>query len=108
MKDSLGGSSKTLMILNISPADFNAEETQNSLSYAMRVKIVNNEQSKNFDSGEKLKLNEKFKNIFEENENLKKTIRNLQIMQKEKENFPQSIEIMRKKDDYQVLNEIKN
>ena len=31
MKDSLGGNSKTLMFLNVSPADYNIAETLNSL-----------------------------------------------------------------------------
>lgn len=43
MQDSLGGNAKTLMFVNFSPADYNAEETLTSLVYAERVKkIVNN------------------------------------------------------------------
>jgi len=38
MKDSIGGNAKTLMIVNISPTDYNLEETLNSLNYASRVK----------------------------------------------------------------------
>ena len=33
MSDSLGGSAKTLMFVNVSPADGNLDETQNSLAY---------------------------------------------------------------------------
>lgn len=43
MQDSLGGNAKTLMFVNFSPADYNADETSTSLMYASRVKkIVNN------------------------------------------------------------------
>lgn len=43
MQDSLGGNAKTLMFVNFSPADYNADETVTSLNYAARVKkIVNN------------------------------------------------------------------
>lgn len=107
MKDSLGGTSKTLMIVNISPADFNLEETQNSLYYGMRVKNVNNEQIKNVDFGEKLKLNEKLRSLFEENENLKKIIRKFQLNQKEKENAFLTGDI-KAKEEFNVLNEIQN
>jgi kinesin family protein C2/C3 len=33
MQDSLGGNAKTLMVVNCSPADYNFDETQNSLAY---------------------------------------------------------------------------
>ncbi len=40
MQDSLGGNSKTLMFVNFSPADYNADETVTSLNFAARVKKV--------------------------------------------------------------------
>ncbi|CDJ38191.1 kinesin heavy chain-like protein, putative [Eimeria tenella] len=43
MSDSLGGTAKTLMFVNISPADYNVEETVTSLMYAARVKLITNE-----------------------------------------------------------------
>jgi hypothetical protein len=42
MQDSLGGSAKTLMFVNFSPADYNADETSASLTYAERVKKITN------------------------------------------------------------------
>ena len=40
MKDSLGGNSKTLMFVNISPADYNSQESQYSLQFGDRVKMI--------------------------------------------------------------------
>lgn len=45
-QDGLGGNSKTLMFVNISPADYNAEETATSLQYAARVKTITNDANK--------------------------------------------------------------
>lgn len=42
MKDSLGGSAKTLMFVNVSPADYNANESLNSLRFGENVKTVTN------------------------------------------------------------------
>ncbi|CAD7956770.1 unnamed protein product [Amoebophrya sp. A25] len=42
MQDSLGGSAKTLMFMNCSPASSNVDETMNSLKYAERAKKVTN------------------------------------------------------------------
>jgi len=46
MSDSLGGNAKTLMFVNLSPADYNVEETQSSLVYASRVKLITNSAEK--------------------------------------------------------------
>lgn len=40
MSDSLGGSAKTLMIVNVSPLVSDVNETRSSLDYALRVKQV--------------------------------------------------------------------
>ena len=56
MQDSLGGNAKTLMFVNISPADYNAEETVISLTYAARVKLITNDASKNADNKEIARL----------------------------------------------------
>ena len=46
MSDSLGGNAKTLMFVNVSPADYNAKESKESLRWATRVKQVTNRSSK--------------------------------------------------------------
>ena len=51
-----GGNAKTLMFVNISPADYNMEETLTSLTYASRVKLITNDASKNSESKEVAKL----------------------------------------------------
>ncbi|XP_052283631.1 restin homolog isoform X2 [Dreissena polymorpha] len=56
MQDSLGGNAKTLMFVNISPADYNMEETVISLTYASRVKLITNDASKNADNKEIARL----------------------------------------------------
>lgn len=40
MQDSLGGNAKTLMFVNISPADYNCDETCGALTYATRTKVT--------------------------------------------------------------------
>jgi kinesin family protein 3/17 len=42
LQDSLGGNSKTVMIANVGPADYNYDETVNSLRYATRAKSIKN------------------------------------------------------------------
>ncbi len=56
MQDSLGGNAKTLMFVNISPADYNADETVTSLTYAARVKLISNDASKNAENREITRL----------------------------------------------------
>ena len=40
LQDSLGGNTKTVMIANIGPADYNYDETMNTLRYASRAKNI--------------------------------------------------------------------
>ncbi len=42
LQDSLGGNTKTVMIANIGPADYNMEETLSTLRYASRAKNIQN------------------------------------------------------------------
>merc|ERR1712151_1339788 len=46
MQDSLGGTAKTLMFVNCSPASSNEDETLMSLKYATRAKKITNTQTK--------------------------------------------------------------
>lgn len=52
MKDSLGGTAKTLMFVNCSPSVYNESETKNSLDYATRVKKIKNKVGKMVESKE--------------------------------------------------------
>ncbi|KAI0243233.1 hypothetical protein LSAT2_022049 [Lamellibrachia satsuma] len=56
MQDSLGGNAKTLMFVNVSPADYNADESVVSLTYASRVKLITNDAQKNADNKEIARL----------------------------------------------------
>ncbi|XP_051959248.1 uncharacterized protein LOC127627065 [Xyrauchen texanus] len=58
MQDSLGGNAKTLMFLNISPSDYNLDETLTSLIYATRVKAITNNALRNVDNKEIAQLKE--------------------------------------------------
>eukprot|EP00357_Protocruzia_adherens_P031643 CAMPEP_0115011372 /NCGR_PEP_ID=MMETSP0216-20121206/23944_1 /TAXON_ID=223996 /ORGANISM="Protocruzia adherens, Strain Boccale" /LENGTH=1261 /DNA_ID=CAMNT_0002379909 /DNA_START=35 /DNA_END=3820 /DNA_ORIENTATION=+ len=71
MKDSIGGTAKTLMFVNISPADFNQEETQTALVYASRVKNITNEASKNVESKELTKLKADMRTLINERDIMK-------------------------------------
>jgi len=42
MQDSLGGTAKTLMFINCSPANSNQDETVMALKYAQRAKTITN------------------------------------------------------------------
>lgn len=42
MSDSIGGNAKTLMFVNTSPADYNCQESNNSLAFASRCKDITN------------------------------------------------------------------
>ncbi|XP_035895841.1 kinesin-like protein Klp68D [Anopheles stephensi] len=49
LQDSLGGNSKTIMIANIGPSEFNYNETLTTLRYAHRAKTIENKPVKNED-----------------------------------------------------------
>ncbi len=42
MQDSLGGNTKTVMVANMGPADWNYDETLSTLRYANRAKNIKN------------------------------------------------------------------
>lgn len=49
LQDSLGGNTKTVMIANIGPADYNFDETLSTLRYANRAKNIKNKPKINED-----------------------------------------------------------
>lgn len=61
MQDSLGGSAKTLMFVNCSPAGSNFEESQMSLKWASRARQVTNDVKRNADSKEVARLKQVIK-----------------------------------------------
>jgi hypothetical protein len=63
MQDSLGGNAKTLMFVNFSPVDYNADETITSLNYATRVKKIVNNASKQADNEEVARLKAQIKEL---------------------------------------------
>ncbi|CAM9233267.1 unnamed protein product, partial [Hapterophycus canaliculatus] len=63
MQDSLGGNAKTLMFVNISPADYNQEETVTALTYATRVKLITNTAEKQQDGEEVSRLKETIRKL---------------------------------------------
>lgn len=63
MQDSLGGDAKTLMFVNISPSDYNCDETCQSLAYAQRVKMIKNNATKDNDSQEIARLKKIIANL---------------------------------------------
>ena len=42
LQDSLGGNTKTVMVANIGPTDYNMEESLSTLRYASRAKHIEN------------------------------------------------------------------
>ncbi len=51
------------MFVNISPADWNTEETQTSLYYASRVKLITNESSKNVETKELSRMKKRYEEM---------------------------------------------
>lgn len=49
LQDSLGGNTKTVMIANIGPVDYNFDETLSTLRYANRAKSIKNKPKINED-----------------------------------------------------------
>lgn len=58
MRDSIGGNSKTLMFVNISPADYNSQESQMSLFFGCDAKQIKNDVHKNVETQEMARLKE--------------------------------------------------
>jgi len=71
MKDSIGGNAKTLMIVNISPSEYNKEESKMSLYYGSQAKRIQNEPQQNTENEQMRSLKEEFKTLRKENEKLR-------------------------------------
>lgn len=71
LQDSLGGNSKTVMIANIGPADYNYDETISTLRYANRAKNIKNKAKINEDPKDAL-----LRQFQEEIKELKKQLEN--------------------------------
>ncbi|GBG30998.1 Kinesin-like protein KIN-14E [Hondaea fermentalgiana] len=63
MSDSIGGNAKTLMFVNVSPADYNLTETKESLRWAARAKQVTNNSSKNTETAQVRALKEQLERL---------------------------------------------
>jgi hypothetical protein len=62
------------MFVNVSPADYNQDETQSSLYYASRVKQIVNETVKNIETRELSRMKEQLKHITEERDAMKQLL----------------------------------
>ena len=56
MRDGIGGNAKTLMFVNLSPADYNAQEGNSSLGFAERCKKIRNKATAAVESKQLKKL----------------------------------------------------
>lgn len=77
LQDSLGGNSKTIMIANIGPSEYNYNETITTLRYAHRAKTIQNKPVKNEDPQDA-----KLREYQEEIERLRKLINERQNREK--------------------------
>jgi hypothetical protein len=81
LQDSLGGNSRTIMIACCSPADFNVEETVNTLRYATQARNIKNSATanviKNISQEEAMKLQRENTLLKQEVAELQETVRKL-------------------------------
>ncbi len=81
LQDSLGGNSRTIMIACCSPADFNLEETINTLRYATQARNIKNTATANviqqISQEEAMKLQRENQLLKQQVEELQETIRKL-------------------------------
>jgi hypothetical protein len=75
LQDSLGGNSQTIMVACVSPADFNMDESMNTLRYATCARNIKNSATKNF---VKRISQEEAAKMLRENQLLKKEVQELQ------------------------------
>lgn len=99
LQDSLGGNSKTIMIANIGPSEYNYNETLTTLRYASRAKTIQNKPVKNEDPQDA-----KLKEYQEEIERLRQLIEERQkrersLSRKRKQKKPKSFHEYNKEDE---------
>uniref|UniRef100_A0A1B0D6I0 Uncharacterized protein n=1 Tax=Phlebotomus papatasi TaxID=29031 RepID=A0A1B0D6I0_PHLPP len=99
LQDSLGGNSKTIMIANIGPSEYNYNETLTTLRYASRAKTIQNKPVKNEDPQDA-----KLKEYQQEIERLRQLIEERQkrersLSRKRKQKKPKSFHEYNKEDE---------
>jgi len=84
LQDSLGGNTKTVMVANIGPADYNYDETVNTLRYASRAKSIQNKPRINEDPKDALlrEYQDEISKLKEQLNALNKGMKPEEIMQK--------------------------
>ncbi|KAG5470038.1 hypothetical protein LSCM4_02729 [Leishmania orientalis] len=74
LKDSLGGTAKTVMFANVGPSDKNLSETISTLRFALRAKQIENKPIKNMDPKDA-----RIQDLMEQIEELKKRLGNVDL-----------------------------
>lgn len=78
------------MFVNVSPADYNQDETQSSLYYASRVKQIVNETVKNIETKELTRMKEYLRQVTEERDKLKLILGQSNIQVNTQRNYSQN------------------
>jgi hypothetical protein len=92
MSDSIGGSAKTLMFVNISPASIHREETLTTLFYGTRAKLVINEPTKNVENKEILQLKADLMKACTENNKMKQMLTAAGLMEEKGEGSEEEVD----------------
>ena len=81
MSDSIGGTAKTLMFVNISPVSANREETLTSLMFGSKAKLITNEPIKNIESKELSRLRTEIAQVANQRDKFREALVNSGIIQ---------------------------
>jgi kinesin family protein 3/17 len=114
LQDSLGGNSKTLMIANFGPADYNFEETISTLRYANRAKNIKNRAIVNEDPKDAMlrQMQEELENLKTQLENADPSVTPINMASMSEELAKQKLALekdveMAEKDKLKALNQLK-